>query len=467
MRLCSLLLRSSEAFCPSVTTFLCEFFLNKLRLPCKQKNFKKKQKNLFITSAFIFSDSKIAIAATVTKKPKANAVLSKAISAMFTKLSMLLKVQLLWIRGHSCIGGNERVDRISKRFAKIDSNSARLPFDTALGAHISVIDWPFGFNFPILPEHYFLLRLPIPPSEAFSAVSPPAQRDFIVVKSGPGKRVKAAAVRPQAFFSLGHTGISPRIELVDDDLKHDRPLVGEVDFFIDPTNTHLIATKKRSRFSLGAGGSPLGKRHTQFSSGTHCEAELTDDSSSMLSEHLLMDSTSKRVPASKKRARSLVFDRTNVPVRRSVRIATSHSTAAACLGGALSQSFEQFSTQVSTVNCGMTGNSGGDSVNNIAYNNSANSAAASNGTTATSHAEISFSPSRPQTPNFLPSSVVIDTHPLYVSTASCGMTLINSQGDSVNNLSQTNSAAASYATASTGHAEIFQNSLKPIDDSDA
>ena len=115
----------------------------------------------------------------------------------------------------------------------------------------------------------------------------------------------------------------------------------------------------------------------------------------------------------------------------------------------------------------MTGNSGRDSVNNSHNNNSGNLAAAVDVTTSTGYAEISPSPSRTSTPDFLISSSDLDTQSLHVSTASCGMTLINSQGDSVNNLSQTNSAAASDVTTSTGHAEIFQQSLKLMDDSKA
>ena len=87
-------------------------------------------------------------------------------------------------------------------------------------------------------------------------------------------------------------------------------------------------------------------------------------------------------------------------------------------------------------------------------------------TTSTGCAEISPSPSRTSTPDFLSSSSDLDTQSLHVNTASCGMTLINFQGDSVNNLSQTNSAAASDVTT-TGHAEIFQQSLKLMDDSNA
>ena len=124
-----------------------------------------------LTVAYVFSDSKIAIAAATSKKPRSNVALSTAISQAFTELSRLIKVDLHWIRGHSRIGGNERVDRISKRYAQIDSNFLRVPLDLALRAHVSNIDWPFGFNLTGLPEQSFLSRIPVPPSETASSGS--------------------------------------------------------------------------------------------------------------------------------------------------------------------------------------------------------------------------------------------------------------------------------------------------------
>ena len=70
-------------------------------------------------------------------------------------------VDMRWIRGHSRIGGNERVDRISKRYAS--NNSARFKLDSNLPAHITQIIWPFGFNLVGLAEELFLSRLPTPP----------------------------------------------------------------------------------------------------------------------------------------------------------------------------------------------------------------------------------------------------------------------------------------------------------------
>ena len=244
----------------------------------------------------------------------------------------------------------------------------------------------------------------------------------------------------------------------DNDIKHDRPHVGDDSYPLIISN---VTSRKRAR--------PLSNLHPSFSkrviqathlfSGTHCEAERKASSTSMDQSDSFQAITTIAAPAAKKRPRSASLH-SEAPPRRSTRIAAALSTT----NGTHSQS--SF-IQVSAVYCGMTGNSGRDSVNNSHNNNSGNLAAAVDVTTSTGYAEISPSPSRTSTPDFLSSSSDLDTQSLHVSTASCGMTLINSQGDSVNNLSQTNSAAASDVTTSTGHAEIFQQSLKLMDDSNA
>ena len=101
-----------------------------------------------IQRAIIFSDSKLAIGAAVgSRRPLTNITLvnelRKLYNAMlFTKLA----VDLRWIPGHAGVGGNERVDRISKRFAigdfKFNENSI-------LGFPCSVCTrgWPF---FPLI-----------------------------------------------------------------------------------------------------------------------------------------------------------------------------------------------------------------------------------------------------------------------------------------------------------------------------
>ncbi len=101
-------------------------------------------------------------------------------------------MELHWIRGHSRIGGNERVDRISKRYASIANNSERIPIDHTLGAHITRTNWPFGFPLTGLPEAYFLLRLPLPPCLAVADQHVSVLRSIIPLPSD----LLVAAARP-------------------------------------------------------------------------------------------------------------------------------------------------------------------------------------------------------------------------------------------------------------------------------
>ncbi len=71
-----------------------------------------------ITIAHIFCDSKLALLAAVSKKPHiTNGSITRAVRIAFNALPPSLKVELHWIRGHSGVGGNERVDKISKAYA--------------------------------------------------------------------------------------------------------------------------------------------------------------------------------------------------------------------------------------------------------------------------------------------------------------------------------------------------------------
>ena len=71
-----------------------------------------------ISTAFIFCDSNLAINAATSKKiPLTNVPITRFLRLALEALNGVIKVGLKWIRGHSRIGGNERVDRISKRYA--------------------------------------------------------------------------------------------------------------------------------------------------------------------------------------------------------------------------------------------------------------------------------------------------------------------------------------------------------------
>ena len=122
-----------------------------------------------LKKAYVFCDSKLAINAATAQKPATNIALCTALKQVHMALSTVISVELHWIRGHSRVGGNERVDRISKRYASIDYNIGRFKFNGKFSAHISQSLWPFGGSLVGLPEAYFLLRLPSPPRFLFDS----------------------------------------------------------------------------------------------------------------------------------------------------------------------------------------------------------------------------------------------------------------------------------------------------------
>jgi ribonuclease HI len=141
--------------------------------------------------AIIFSDSQLAISAcTSTKIPGANRTAVLELREAFAKLSLILVVDLHWIRGHSNYGGNERVDRVAKLCASTDKNS-----------HLfSLNEWVFGFPLYNSPIACFLRDLPAP------ARSPPlvdgSTPDIGPPDVGPCPRSVVSAVRRSARLSL-------------------------------------------------------------------------------------------------------------------------------------------------------------------------------------------------------------------------------------------------------------------------
>ena len=216
----------------------------------------------------------------------------------------------------------------------------------------------------------------------------------------------------------------------DNDSKHDRPPDGE-DYIvlIDPRT--ISRKRARSLCNSFNGLTPRAKKSTHLHSGTHCEAELKVSNPVMEQAGPPQVIMALQMPGTKKRRRSAALP-IETPLRRSTRIAAAHDITSDLITPSnisldldfLNNSFIDTSN-VSTASCGMTLiNSQGDSADNMSQNSSA---AASYATASTGHAEISLNPSSLQTPAFLRSSSVLDTHSLYVSTASCGMTLINPQ----------------------------------------
>src|SRR5687768_11585690 len=66
-----------------------------------------------------------------------------------------MKVDIHWIRGHANIGGNERVDKISKFFAKANGpNPPTFHLSSSPPYQAISSDWPFGHPLFNLPSHF-------------------------------------------------------------------------------------------------------------------------------------------------------------------------------------------------------------------------------------------------------------------------------------------------------------------------
>ena len=121
--------------------------------------------NPSITLAHIFCDSKLALLAAVSKKaPLTNGALTRALRVAYAAIPASLRCELHWIRGHSSVGGNERVDRISKAFASIAFNNSYATFDVSFPAHSVTNPWIPGFPLTSLPTSVFISSLPTPPA---------------------------------------------------------------------------------------------------------------------------------------------------------------------------------------------------------------------------------------------------------------------------------------------------------------
>jgi ribonuclease HI len=146
-----------------------------------------------ITSATIFSDSRIALHATTSKRPPlSNAAITLALRKTYAATCLQIQVNLHWVRGHASVGGNERVDRISKRYASTINNSDALPFNPSFPSHFSHTSCPPPFPLRSLPPHFFLNNLPQPPSSLPTANQPTSK------KKGPAK----TAIAPRCPMTL-------------------------------------------------------------------------------------------------------------------------------------------------------------------------------------------------------------------------------------------------------------------------
>ena len=119
-----------------------------------------------ISVAHIFSDSKLALNAAVSSRPPlTNGPITRAVrNSLAFVTSLGLVVSLHWVRGHSAINGNERVDQVSKRYASASGNTGTKPFSETFTYTNTSVAWPHGYPLTGLPLKVFLANLPAPPA---------------------------------------------------------------------------------------------------------------------------------------------------------------------------------------------------------------------------------------------------------------------------------------------------------------
>jgi len=122
-----------------------------------------------VKRAVVFCDSKIAIdACDRPKKSKnlANASIVRALQKTMEFARLKLGIELRWVKGHTTVGGNERADLISKRFANVAGNSDVFDFLGTFDCHFFTTPWAYGFPLAGLPLDFFTSKLPVAPPVA-------------------------------------------------------------------------------------------------------------------------------------------------------------------------------------------------------------------------------------------------------------------------------------------------------------
>jgi ribonuclease HI len=122
-----------------------------------------------VKRAVVFCDSKIAIdACDRPKKSKnlANASIVRALQKTMQFARLKLVIELRWVKGHATVGGNERADLISKRFANVAGNSDVCDFLGTFDCHFFSAPWAFGFPLAGLPLDFLTSKLPVAPAVA-------------------------------------------------------------------------------------------------------------------------------------------------------------------------------------------------------------------------------------------------------------------------------------------------------------
>jgi ribonuclease HI len=109
--------------------------------------------------AVIFCDSRYALAAAVSsKKSTSNQAAVNHLRNCHSTALACFSVQLCWLKGHANVGGNERVDGLSKAFAQANP-SPPLPF--IIGPNLPYSNsqkaWEFGYPLSNIPFKFFKL----------------------------------------------------------------------------------------------------------------------------------------------------------------------------------------------------------------------------------------------------------------------------------------------------------------------
>lgn len=125
------------------------------------------------THVFIFTDSLFASNAVVSAKAAvAHSATIRALRQLLSSVLKLVPVTFHWIRGHSGAGGNERVDRIAKKYATLSVGLPAMPAPTSFVGHRSSTPWPFSVSGA--PLHLFLDNLPKAVSTFRSCLAAPS-----------------------------------------------------------------------------------------------------------------------------------------------------------------------------------------------------------------------------------------------------------------------------------------------------
>ena len=96
----------------------------------------------------IFTDSLFSANAVKTNnEPRSHPKIIKSLRALFSRISSLVSTEIHWIRGHCDVGGNERADRIAKRYAKLSVGySSAIDKLGFFNYNQNVVSWPYGLD---------------------------------------------------------------------------------------------------------------------------------------------------------------------------------------------------------------------------------------------------------------------------------------------------------------------------------